>query len=134
MGVLSVRRFLWVTLGVLGACSFAPHFDDGALVCGADELCPPGFLCGDDGRCHSDGAEVTDADVPDDGGPTIDAGADAAPGCSDGVLAVGETCFVAPVTVEVGVGPAGVVISDIDGDQHLDVATANSGTGDVTVL
>ncbi len=39
-----MQRCLWVVLFALGAC-FSPKFNDGAITCGPDDLCPPGLEC-----------------------------------------------------------------------------------------
>src|ERR1700730_2451364 len=42
--------------------------------------------------------------------------------------------FASPVSYPVGTGPAGVVVADFNGDGKLDIAVANGGSGNVSIL
>jgi uncharacterized repeat protein (TIGR01451 family) len=42
--------------------------------------------------------------------------------------------FASPVSYPVGASPSAAVVADFNGDGHPDIAVANSGSGDVTVL
>ncbi len=42
--------------------------------------------------------------------------------------------FASPVSYPVGASPAAVVVADFNGDGHPDVAVANSGSGNVSIL
>lgn len=55
------QRCLWLILITLGAC-FSPKFNDGAITCGPDDLCPPGLECSA-GVCR---AEALPIDAPPD--------------------------------------------------------------------
>jgi hypothetical protein len=46
----------------------------------------------------------------------------------------GEGTFEAPVRYDAGNRPASIAVRDLDGDDHVDIAVANSGSGDVSVL
>lgn len=53
-------------LGVHGACNFDPDFGDGAIACALnDSSCPPGLVCGADGRCHRPSPSSTSNDERD---------------------------------------------------------------------
>ncbi len=56
-----MQRCLWMVLFALGAC-FSPKFNDGAITCGPDNLCPPGLECSA-GVCR---AEALPIDAPPD--------------------------------------------------------------------
>lgn len=56
-----MQRCLWVLLITIGAC-FSPKFNDGAITCGPDDLCPPGLECSA-GVCR---AEALPIDAPPD--------------------------------------------------------------------
>jgi len=42
--------------------------------------------------------------------------------------------FASPVSYPVGTSPAGVVVADFNGDGKLDIAVANSGSANVSIL
>lgn len=42
--------------------------------------------------------------------------------------------FAPPITYSVGTAPCGVVVGDFNGDSKLDLAIANSGSNDISVL
>lgn len=79
-------RLLAVLAGLLlSGCVFSPRLGDGDIACGPNGLCPPGFSCGSDARCHlgrpdgqgplPDGAVVQDGGRPGPGDASIgDAG------------------------------------------------------------
>jgi hypothetical protein len=46
----------------------------------------------------------------------------------------GATEFAKPVTYAVGTNPQGIVIADFNGDGKLDIAVANSGSNNVSIL
>lgn len=75
---MTARALLGLGCALAGGC-FAPAIEDGALLC-PDQLCPPDFLCGTDGRCHreGDGASIQ----PDAAQPVDAAPADASDGCA----------------------------------------------------
>jgi hypothetical protein len=81
------RITLLAVLGAAATACYEPDFGDGDFACGPDpdHECPPGNVCGDDGKCHAagahDGAPGSDTGGGSDAaidGPIADAGGDAA--------------------------------------------------------
>jgi cysteine-rich repeat protein len=103
-------------LGVLGFLSVA---------CGA--------VCGDE--------KVEEAEACDDGNNLDADGCEAdcsLPACGNGIIDPGELCFVLQSFSSSdgvnGIGPNGVALADLNGDNLLDMATANGVTNDVSLL
>jgi hypothetical protein len=89
-------RVLALIAALLAAGCFQPTETDGAVMCGADDACPPGFQChATDRRCYRepptsvvdgaplepDGSVVADGGAPDGGaqdGGALDGGGDVA--------------------------------------------------------
>lgn len=55
-------------------------------------------------------------------------------GVSFGPASMFAVDFASPVSHPVGTGPAGVVVADFNGDGKPDIAVANSGSGNVSIL
>jgi len=68
-----MRARLMILALALAGC-FRPDIEDGAIACGPETACPPGYECGSDNRCWIDPADAPVAiidshvDAPSDGG------------------------------------------------------------------
>jgi cysteine-rich repeat protein len=89
----------------------------------------PGGLCGDNSL---------DAGEACDDGNTNDAdGCEAncsLPACKNGIVDPGEVCFFEPVLFETDLGPQNIIAADFNGDNNLDLVTANSAGNSLGVL
>jgi uncharacterized repeat protein (TIGR01451 family) len=79
---------------------------------------------------------VASGDINADGNPDLAVSNAGTPGKVNVLLGQGNGNFTeAPSSPEtVGSGPRSVVLADFDSDGDLDLATANDGTGDVTIM